>query len=52
MLVALPAAIAFGVTVYSTISPQYAAFGALTGILGAMALGLVAPTFGGTDRLR
>ena len=51
MLVALPAAIAFGVTVYSTISPQYAAFGALTGILGAMALGLVAPTFGGTDRL-
>jgi hypothetical protein len=32
MLVALPAAIAFGVTVYSTISPSYAAFGALTGI--------------------
>ncbi len=51
MLVALPAAIAFGVTVYSTISPQYAAFGALTGALGAMALGLIAPTFGGTDRL-
>lgn len=51
MLVALPAAIAFGVTVYSTISPHYAAFGALTGVLGAMALGLIAPTFGGTDRL-
>lgn len=51
MLVALPAAVAFGVTVYSAISPQYAVFGALAGILGAAALGLIAPTFGGTDRL-
>jgi len=51
MLVALPASVAFGVTVYSAISPQYAAFGALAGILGATALGLIAPTFGGTDRL-
>lgn len=51
MLVALPAAVAFGVTVYSAISPQYAAFGALAGIFGATALGLIAPTFGGTDRL-
>lgn len=51
MLVALPAAVAFGVTVYAAISPQYAAFGALAGILGATALGLIAPTFGGTDRL-
>lgn len=51
MLVALPASVAFGVTVYSTIGPQYAAFGALAGILGATALGLIAPIFGGTDRL-
>ncbi len=51
MLVALPAAVGFGVTVYAAISPQYAAFGALAGILGATALGLIAPTFGGTDRL-
>jgi SulP family sulfate permease len=51
MLVALPAAVAFGVTVYASISPQYAVFGALAGILGAAALGLIAPTFGGTDRL-
>ncbi|WP_296446832.1 SulP family inorganic anion transporter [Rhodoferax sp. UBA5149] len=51
MLVALPTAVAFGVTVYSAISPQYAVFGALAGILGAAALGLIAPTFGGTDRL-
>jgi len=51
MLVALPAAVAFGVTVYAVIGPEYAAFGALAGILGATALGLIAPTFGGTDRL-
>lgn len=51
MLVALPAAVAFGVTVYAAIGPEYAAFGALTGILGATALGLIAPIFGGTDRL-
>ncbi|MCX5869081.1 MAG: SulP family inorganic anion transporter [Deltaproteobacteria bacterium] len=51
MLVALPAAVAFGVTVYSAISPHYAAFGAMAGILGAAALGLIAPVFGGTDRL-
>jgi SulP family sulfate permease len=51
MLVALPAAVAFGVTVYSVIGPQYAAFGALAGILGAAALGLIASIFGGTDRL-
>ena len=36
MLVALPASVAFGVTVYSAISPQYAVFGALAGILGAI----------------
>jgi SulP family sulfate permease len=51
MLVALPAAVAFGVTIYSAIGPEYAAFGALAGILGAAALGLIAPTIGGADRL-
>ncbi|MFT3849424.1 MAG: SulP family inorganic anion transporter [Propionivibrio sp.] len=51
MLVALPASVAFGVTVYSAVSHHYAAFGALAGILGATALGLIAPIFGGTDRL-
>ena len=50
-LVALPAAVAFGVTIYSAISPQYAVFGALAGIIGAAVLGLIASTFGGTDRL-
>ena len=51
MLVALPAAIAFGVTVYSAIGPSYAAFGALAGIIGATVIGLLAAMLGGTDRL-
>ena len=51
MLVALPAAIAFGVTIYSAIAPEHAALGALAGIIGATVLGLIASTLGGTDRL-
>ncbi len=51
MLVALPASVAFGVTVYAAVAPHYAAFGALAGVLGAMAIGLITPAFGGTDRL-
>jgi len=51
MLVALPASIAFGVTVYAAIGPSHAAYGALAGIVGATVLGLVASTLGGTDRL-
>ena len=51
MLVALPASIAFGVTVYSAIGPGYAALGALAGMVGATVIGLVASTLGGTDRL-
>ena len=51
MLVALPAAIAFGVTIYSAIAPTHAALGALAGIIGATVIGLVASTLGGTDRL-
>lgn len=51
MLVALPSAIAFGVTIYSAVGSTYAAYGALAGILGATALGLIAPILGGTNRL-
>lgn len=51
MLVALPASVAFGVTVYAAISPSYAAFGALAGVVGAACLGLIASAMGGTDRL-
>jgi len=51
MLVALPSAIAFGVTIYSPLGGSYAAQGAVAGILGVTALGLLAPALGGTNRL-
>jgi SulP family sulfate permease len=51
MLVALPSAIAFGVTIFSPLGGTYAAQGAIAGILGATALGLVTPALGGTNRL-
>ncbi|MBZ5647123.1 MAG: cyclic nucleotide-binding domain-containing protein [Acidobacteriia bacterium] len=51
MLVALPSAIAFGVTILAPLGSSYAAQGAIAGILGTFALGMVAPTFGGTRRL-
>ncbi|TSA14511.1 MAG: STAS domain-containing protein [Betaproteobacteria bacterium] len=51
MLVALPSAIAFGVTIYAALGGSYAAYGALAGILGTAALGLVASLAGGTNRL-
>lgn len=51
MLVALPSAIAFGVTIYAPLGASYVAQGALAGILGVAALGLIAPALGGTNRL-
>ena len=51
MLVALPSAIAFGVTIYTPLGGSQAAYGALAGILGSTALGLVAAAMGGTKRL-
>ncbi|CAA7611611.1 Sulfate permease and related transporter [Candidatus Terasakiella magnetica] len=51
MLVALPSAIAFGVAIFSPLGGTLAAQGALAGILGATALGLVSPLLGGSTRL-
>lgn len=48
-LVALPAAIAFGVAVYGPVSG--AGVGAMAGLIGATALGTLAPLLGGTPRL-
>lgn len=48
-LVALPASLAFGVAVYSPLAGAGA--GALAGLLGAVALGTIAPIAGGTPRL-
>ena len=46
MLVALPSSIAFGVVMLTAASPQLASAGAMAGIIGAAALGLVAPLVG------
>ena len=51
MLVALPASLAFGVAIYAPLGPHYAGEGALAGVLGATAIGIVAPLVGGTERL-
>jgi SulP family sulfate permease len=51
MLVALPSAIAFGVTIFSPLGGTLAAQGAMAGILGATALGMLAPVFGSSPRL-
>jgi SulP family sulfate permease len=51
MLVALPSAIAFGVTIFAPLGGALAAQGALAGILGATALGLIASAFGSSPRL-
>lgn len=51
MLVALPSSIAFGVLAYSTLGPGYASAGAMAGLLGAAAMGLVTPLIGRTAGL-
>ena len=51
MLVALPSSIAFGILVYSTIGPEHIGAGALAGIIGAAALGIIAPLVGRTGGL-
>ena len=51
MLVALPASLAFGVAIYAPLGPGHAGEGALAGVLGATAVGILAPLLGGTERL-
>ena len=51
MLVALPASLAFGVAIFAPLGPDFAGQGALAGVLGATAIGIVAPLVGGTERL-
>jgi len=51
MLVALPSAIAFGVTIFAPLGGSFSAYGAVAGILGVVALGLIASGLGGTNRL-
>lgn len=49
-LVALPASIAFGIAVFTAVGVGPGQ-GALAGLLGAVALGTIAPVLGGTPRL-
>ena len=51
MLVALPSAIAFGLIIYAPLGQEFAGRAALSGILGTIALAIVASLFGGTNRL-
>ncbi|MCM2266477.1 MAG: SulP family inorganic anion transporter [Elusimicrobiales bacterium] len=51
MLVAVPSSIAFGVAMYAPLGPGFAGAGALAGVVGAVALGLVAPALGGAPRI-
>lgn len=51
MLVALPSSIAFGILVYSNIKPSYSAQGAMAGLIGTCALGLINPFIGKTKGL-
>ena len=51
MLVALPSAIAFGVTILAPLGSQFSAQGATAGIVGVILLGFIAAFFGGTQRL-
>lgn len=51
MLVSIPSSIAFGVTIFSSLGATLAAQGAVAGILGTAALGVITSTFGGSSRL-
>lgn len=51
MLVALPSAIAFGMIIFGPLGAASSGKAAMAGILGTVALGLVAPVFGGAPRL-
>src|SRR5262252_2343740 len=51
MLVVLPSSVAFGILTYTALGPEYAGRGAIAGLLGAAALGVVAPIVGRTAGL-
>jgi sulfate permease, SulP family len=49
MLVVLPSSVAYGVTAYSLLGPDYVGHGVRAGIIGAVALGLIASAIGGAQ---
>ncbi len=51
MLVALPSSIAYGVSIYIVLGSDFVKYGVMAGILGAIAMGLLASALGGAPRL-
>lgn len=51
VLVALPAAIAFGLIVFAPLGAEFSGMAAIGGIMGTIALGIIAPFFGGTKKM-
>ncbi len=51
ILVALPSAIAYGLVIYGPLGNEFAGTAAVAGIIGTIALGLLASVFGGTPGL-
>ncbi len=51
MLVALPSAIAFGISVYTPLGESYAGIAALSGVIGTVVIGMITPLVGGTPKL-
>ncbi len=51
MLVALPSSVAFGILIFTAMGEEYAGQGAMAGLLGAAAMGMVAPLCGRTAGL-
>lgn len=51
MLVALPSAIAFGLIIFAPLGAEFSSQAAIGGIMGTVALGLINPLMGGTNRL-
>ncbi len=51
VLVALPAAIAFGLIIFAPLGAEFSGMAAIGGIMGTIALGLIAPFFGGTKKM-
>jgi SulP family sulfate permease len=49
--VALPSAVAYGIAVFGVVGPDYVGHGVRAGLIGAAALGVVAPLLGGAPRL-
>ncbi|MBF0461813.1 MAG: SulP family inorganic anion transporter [Magnetococcales bacterium] len=51
MMATFPQSVVLGVLIFSALGPEYVPWGALAGIVGIIAIGVVAPIMGGTDRL-